>query len=223
MDVVHHQLLQAAADPRFAYGETILTVWPPPDNFAALNAVTRVIHYRAADGAQRTATVPMPIFHALSLLSDLGPEYWVLPDRTIAGHVISGFASHDEHGVVRALLYAHDPADTQSRSAASFDITLDVTGLGWTGPASIREYRFDRTHNSPYPLINQLVGTPRGAHPSLTPAIYSQDQLAQIQNACQCHSTDSSPAPDLAGRLRLTAPIEANGCTFLRVAPHATE
>ncbi len=29
-DVVHRQLLQAADDPRYAYGETILTVWPPP-------------------------------------------------------------------------------------------------------------------------------------------------------------------------------------------------
>ncbi len=43
-DVVHRQLLQAARDPRYAYGETILTVWPPPSNFAGLNAVTRVLH-----------------------------------------------------------------------------------------------------------------------------------------------------------------------------------
>ena len=45
-DVVHRQLLQAASDPRYAYGETILTVWPPPANFAGLNAVTRVLHVR---------------------------------------------------------------------------------------------------------------------------------------------------------------------------------
>ena len=38
-DVVHRQLQRAARDPRYAYGETILTVWPPPDNFAGLNAV----------------------------------------------------------------------------------------------------------------------------------------------------------------------------------------
>src|SRR5205823_6057629 len=75
-DVAHRQLLRAAADPRFAYGETILTVWPPPDGFATLNAVTRVIHYRDDDGkTERTATIAMPIFHLLNLLSDLGDRY----------------------------------------------------------------------------------------------------------------------------------------------------
>jgi hypothetical protein len=220
-DVVHRQLLKASEDPRFAFGETILTVWPPPDNFAALNAVTRVIHYRDANGAERTATVPMPILHGLNLLSDLGPAYWVLPERTIAGHTIGGFASRDAHGVLHALLYAHDPADTQSRSAASFDITLDLNGLNWTGPASLREYRFDRTHNSPYPLINQLLGTPRGTPHHLMPATYTQDQLAQIQAACQLQPADSSRTPDSAGHLRLTARLDANGCTFLRVAPRS--
>src|SRR5208283_2645471 len=61
-DVVYRQLLQAARDPRYAYGETILTVWPPPANFAGLNAVTRVIHCDDdGDGrGDRTVTIPMP-------------------------------------------------------------------------------------------------------------------------------------------------------------------
>ena len=56
------------------YGETILTVWPPPANFAGINAVTRVIHVDAnGDGrGDRTVTVPMPIFHVLGLLADMG-------------------------------------------------------------------------------------------------------------------------------------------------------
>ena len=59
-DVVHRQLMQAARDPRYAYGETILTVWPPPDNFAGLNAITRVIHCDDdGDGrADRSVTDP---------------------------------------------------------------------------------------------------------------------------------------------------------------------
>jgi len=78
VDVVHRQLLGAAADPRYGYGQTILTVWPPPSNFAGLNAVTRVIH-SDDHGTDRTVTVPMPIFHVLNLLSDMGDRYWVLP------------------------------------------------------------------------------------------------------------------------------------------------
>ena len=122
-DVVHRQLVRAAHDPRYAYGETILTVWPPPDNFAGLNAVTRVIHCDDnGDGrSDRTVTIPMPIFHALGMLSDMGERYWVLPERVAAGNVVSGFVSSDERGVIRILLYAHHSQDTQSRSDASFD------------------------------------------------------------------------------------------------------
>ena len=38
---------------------------------------------RRRDGqADRTATVPMPIFHVLGLLSDMESGYWVLPEKT---------------------------------------------------------------------------------------------------------------------------------------------
>jgi hypothetical protein len=161
-DVAHRQLLRAAGDPRYAYGETILTVWPPPANFAGLNAVSRVLRCDDdGDGrSDREVTVPMPIFHVLGLLSDLGDRYWVLPDRAAGGHVVSGFASRDDRGVVRVLLYAHDPRDTQSRSAATFDIALDVSGPFGSGPLSVREYRFDRDHNSPFRLARSLRDRP---------------------------------------------------------------
>ena len=105
LDVVHRQLIQAARDPRFAFGETILTVWPPPPNFAGINAVTRVIHVDDnGDGrGDRTVTVPMPIFHVLGLLSDMGDRYWVLPEQKTGGHKVSGFASRDDRGAVRIL------------------------------------------------------------------------------------------------------------------------
>jgi hypothetical protein len=171
MDVVHRQLVQAARDPRFAFGETILTVWPPPSNFAGINAVTRVLHADDnSDGiGDRTVTVPMPIFHVLGLLSELGERYWVLPERVVQGHVVSGFASRGERGVVRALLYTHDARDTQSRSGSSFDITLNIGGLGWDGPASVQEYRFDQDHNSPFRLARTLRDRP-AAGPRTDPA-----------------------------------------------------
>jgi hypothetical protein len=189
-DVVHRQLLRAAGDPRYAYGETILTVWPPPANFAGLNAITRVIHCDD-DGdrrADRTVTIPMPIFHALGLLSDLGDRYWVLPERVAAGHVTSGFASRDDQGVVRILLYAHQAQDTQSRSEASFDMTLDLEGLGWAGPARVEEYRFDRDHNSPFRLIRAILNRPApGGQPDtarlaeVKKGLESDDAAAQLQ------------------------------------------
>jgi hypothetical protein len=161
-DVVRRQLLQATRDSRFAYGETILTVWPPPPNLAGLNAITRVIH-RDDDGdgrSDRTVTIPMPIFHSLGMLSDLGDRYWVIPERHVAGNVVSGLASRDDRGVVRILLYAHHAQDTQSRSEASFDITLDLNHLGRNGPARVQEYRFDRDHNSPFRLARAILDRP---------------------------------------------------------------
>jgi hypothetical protein len=182
-DVVHRQLLRAAADPRYAYGETILTVWPPPANFAGLNAITRVI-YCDDNGdrrADRTVTIPMPIFHALAMLSDLGDRYWVLPDRVAAGHVTSGFASRDDQGVLRVLLYAHQAQDTQARSEASFTMTLDLKGLGWPGPARVEEYRFDRDHNSPFRLIRAILNrSTLGGQPDTL-------RLAEVKKGLESH------------------------------------
>src|SRR5262249_6327501 len=76
-DVIQRQLRRAASDPRFAHGETLLTVWPPPRNFAGMNAVTRIVHCDDdGDGrSDRRVTIPMPIFHVLGLLSDMGDAY----------------------------------------------------------------------------------------------------------------------------------------------------
>ncbi|HEX8202776.1 MAG TPA: hypothetical protein VF590_20025, partial [Isosphaeraceae bacterium] len=65
VDVARRQLQRAAEDPRYGFGETILTVWPPNQNFAGLNAVTRVLHCDDdGDGREdRRVTIPMPIFH----------------------------------------------------------------------------------------------------------------------------------------------------------------
>jgi hypothetical protein len=172
-DVVHRQLLRAAADPRYAFGETILTVWPPPANFAGLNAVTRVVHADDDGNGQgdREVTIPMPIFHALGLLSDMGDRYWVLPGRTVGGQVVGGFASRDDRGVVRILLNAHDARDTQSRSDTSFDVTLDLDGLIGTGPVRVTEYRFDRDHNSPFRAARALRDRPGSVDPARVLAV----------------------------------------------------
>ncbi len=211
-DVVHRQLMQAARDPRYAYGETILTVWPPPDNFAGLNAITRVIHCDDdGDGrADRSVTIPMPIFHALGMLADMGDRYWVLPERVTAGNVTSGFVSSDDRGVIRILLYAHHSQDTQSRSDASFDMTLDLDGMDWAGPARVREYRFDRDHNSPFRLARSILRSEFG------PEAYPATRVEEIRKVSECRPTATSSQPRQDnGHLRLTVRVAANGCNFV--------
>ena len=153
----------------------------------------------------------MPIFHVLDLLSDLGDRYWVLPERVVGGHVAGGFASRDKEGVIRVLLYTHAAADTQSRSDASFDVTLDLDALGWAGAASVWEYRFDRDHNSPFRLIKELTG--------------KAPQAGKGLDAGRIPGTDKGPAPAVFTRApdgadppgvrvyagRLIAPAERGG------------
>jgi hypothetical protein len=209
---VRRQLARAASDPRYAYGESILTVWPPPSNFAGLNAISRMLRCDDdGDGRpDRDVTVPMPVFHVLTRLSDLGDRYWVLPDRVAGGHTVSGFASRDDRGVVRVLLYAHDARDTQSRSGATFEVALELAGFTGPDPIPVEEYRFDREHNSPFRLSRTLRDRPA----------YSRAEVAEIRRLCECRPTGTStPRREPDGRLRLTIELAGNGCTFLVIGP----
>jgi Glycosyl hydrolases family 39 len=225
VDVARRQLDQAARDPRYAYGETILTVWPPPRNFAGLNAVTRMIQVDDnSDGrSDRTVTVPMPIFHVLGLLSELGDRYWVLPEQILGGHTVSGFASKDDRGAVRILLYAHHAQDTQSRSESSFDISIVLSGLAWEGAARVTEFRFDRDHNSPFRLARALRDRAAGREAVdlvLALSAYSPAEVAQIQKLCACRASQpAAQARVAAERLDLTTHVAGNGCVFLTIEP----
>jgi hypothetical protein len=224
-DVVHRQLRRAAADPRFAFGETILTVWPPPRNFTGLNAVTRIIHCDD-DGDGRTnrqVTIPMPIFHVLGLLSDMGDRYQVLPEQQVGGHVVTGFASRSGE-TVRLLLYTHHAGDTQSRSDRSFAITLDLSGLGWQGPARVREYRFDRDHNTYFRQARALRSPPPANAQELfaPPRAYPRAEVEKIQALAECHPTASASHPTAAdGHLRLTVEVAGNGLNFVVIEPES--
>ncbi len=156
-DVVRRQLAQAASDARYAFGETILTFWPwPNQNFGGQNAVTRVIAVdEDGDGSKdREETAAMPILNFLELLTRMGDRFCVLPEQTAAAHVVSGFTSKQDD-VVCVLLYAHDSRDIQSRSQATFDVTLDLEDVPWSD-VRVQEYRFDKEHNSYYRLGRQL-------------------------------------------------------------------
>jgi hypothetical protein len=222
-DVVRRQLAKAAQDPRYAYGETMLTVWPPPTNLVGLNAITRVLRCDDnGDGrADRNLTIPMPVFHMLGMLSDQGDRYWVLPERVAAGAAVSGFASTAADGAVRVLLYAHQAQDTQSRSDAEFDVMLDLDGLVGNGPVRVDEYRFDKDHNSPFRLMRDTRQRgSRSGHPDGAATAYPTDLVEAIRKKSECEKTGASTASRTNGsHLRLSVRVGSNGCNFVVIKP----
>lgn len=162
-DVVARQLGQAARDSRYAYGETILTVWPPMTGFGGLNTISR--HLPCDDDgdgrSDRIVTVPNQVFHVLTLISDLGDRYWVPPLQSVGGHTVGAFASRDDKNVTRIVLYTHSAQDTQCRSDAQFNVALTLDHPGFAGPAQVQEFRFDRDHNSYFRLGRALRDRPR--------------------------------------------------------------
>jgi hypothetical protein len=153
-------------------------------------------------------TVPFPIFHALGLLSDMGDRYWVLPARVSGGHTVGGFASRDDRGVVRVLLYTHHAQDTQSRSGAAFDVALDLDALGWDGPARVVEYRFDREHNTPFPLARTLSTRPTKGGPADPERLAAVTRdLNSADPAAQKRGLEGVPKLDAAGRQSVLAAV----------------
>lgn len=156
-DVARRQLQRAARDPRYAQGESILTFWAwPCEGFEGRNDCVREIRVDDnGDGRpDRTVTIAMPILHFLGLVARMGPEFHVLPERTVGAHVVSGFASRVE-GDLCVLLYAHHALDTESRSEAEFDLTLNLSDLKQQS-VLVEEYRFDKDHNSYFRLGREI-------------------------------------------------------------------
>lgn len=152
-DVARRRLARAAEDERYANGEMLLTFWAmPARGFEGRNdCVHELLVDDDGDGRpDRTETLAMPILHFLGLLAQFGPQYHVLPECELAGHVVSGFASQD-NGALRLLVYSHHMLDTQSRSQAEFTAEVWIEGLP-RGKRRIKKYRFDRQHNSYYEL-----------------------------------------------------------------------
>lgn len=160
-DVTRRRLAQAVVDPRYGYGETILTFWPwPARGFEGRNDCVREVPVDDTGDGQtdRTVTLPMPILPFLGLLNKMQDRFVVLPEQVVEGHVISGFASQvDSRWYV--LIYSHQMLDTQSRSSRRFDVSLNLQGLS-PERYTVREYRFDRQHHSYFESGRRLRDQP---------------------------------------------------------------
>ena len=198
-DVARRLVARASRDERYAAGETILTFWEWPNtNFGGANASTRVIHVDDdGDGREdRTVTVAMPILHFLGLMADPGERSWPLEEKTVGGHVVSGFAARRGR-TLRILVYSHNPLDTESRSEQSFDVRLSVAGLKGRS-ASVTEYRFDSEHNSYFRLGRRLRES------EWDEAALSPDQKAALEEAAALVGRGDRSSR-LAGLRRLAA------------------
>ena len=162
LDVVHRQLQQAAEDERYVFGESVITIWPPPQGLGGVNALTRQLPVdEDKDGrSDRMQPVPNPIFHALNLLSDFGPDYWVLSPQQVDGHTIGGFASREASGRIRVALFSHHGEDIQSRSDQAFQVALELSAVDGKGPLRVTEFRLDREHNTYFEQANRLRHPP---------------------------------------------------------------
>ncbi len=214
-DLMARQLRKAAEDGRYACGETILTIWPPVSNLVGANTFTRILSIDEDDDGRgdRKVTIACPIFHAVTLLTDMGERYWVLPSQQIGGHVVSGFASRDNKGVVRLAIYSHHGQDTQSRSEASFDVTVKLDSTGRVGPVTVQEYRFDRENNSYFRQAKALARTSAG--PTAGESLRRQE-AEELVKLSQLRSLPASTLPAPAdGRLMLTTHLAGNGLNIL--------
>jgi hypothetical protein len=156
-----------------------------------------------------TVTVAMPILHFLGLLAQMGPAYHVLPEQTIDGSVVSGFASRGGK-TVRVLLYAHNAADTESRSDAAFDVSLRLTDL----PAAkgvVRQYRFDKDHNSYFRLADDETRKLKTFPAALVERVKGLSALHQTGAATYTVGAD--------GGATVTARVAGNGACFLVLEP----
>jgi len=213
-DVARRRLMAAAQDARYGFGETILTFWPwPNSNFRGHNNATQVIAVdEDGDGNKdRDETVALPILHFLGLLSRTGETFHVLPEQTIGRHAVSGFASRQDNALY-VLVYSHDERDVEARSKAEFNIELGLSGVPWSDVA-VREYRFDKDHNSFFHAGRELRDQPPETRNTRRPSadeteklmaeLASDDPLAQLAAVEKVMAFDQVPEAILSAAFQL--------------------
>jgi hypothetical protein len=213
-DVARRLLTKASTDPRYGYGDSVLTFWPwPQGNFVGGNGATQVVGVdQDGDGDQdRKVTIGLDILGFLGLLSEMGDNFFVLPQRMYGDHIVSGFGGMSDNGL-RLLIYAHNIYDTQSRSKDEFNITVNLSGV--TMPvAKMEEYRFDKNHNSAFHRMAELRDR--------VPLLLSPAEVAEIQSlaALRATTTHQEPQVNPDGTMTLNLRVSANGANHIVFSP----
>lgn len=207
-DWIQRLVAQARVDPRYRHHWSLLTGWP--SDYDAKGLVSWTAQLRIdddGDGEQdRISTIKKAIFNFAEALARMNRQLDTLPERTVEGIRITGIRSPAE-GVHRVLLSAHDPFDTESSEPTEFSLTLNVSGLAWSS-MSVRRWRIDRDHSSPY---NAILGLPDSSP-------FSPEEAAPVEDSDDLEE-DGDPqqieTPNGAGSL--TVPLLTNGVTLVEI------
>ncbi len=199
---------RAETDPRYARHEAVLTVWPFDYNGDGIASVTGLMRVDDdGDGIEdRIETVKKAIFNYIEALAKMSRELDALPAREVAGIRVAGVrsAAADRHVL---LVYSHDPQDTESRETVELAASLSLAGVPWSA-VTVRRWRVDRDHSSPYRAYRALPEKD----------LYAPEELRDLLAADDL--VEDGPAQDFdtpAGTLELSAPVAVNGVTFLEI------
>lgn len=207
-DWMQRMVLRAESDVRYARHESIFTVWPYDYNGDGISAITGLMRVDDdANGVEdRIVTVKKAIFNWVDLLARMNRDLDALPATTVAGIRIAGVRSPAPDADL-LMLYSHDPQDTESSEATTFDVALSLTGVRWPN-ATVTRYRVDRDHSSPYRAFLALPKKP----------LYAPAELSGLE-ASDDLETDGPPVDyaSAGGALSLSAPLAVNGVTFLEI------
>jgi hypothetical protein len=202
-DLFHRRLERAATDPRFAFGETALTIWSRDANLSGINAVTSLI--RTEDG--KDVPVKHQVFNFLELFASLGQDYLFIPAVQRGGCRIAGFASRRDDAL-RLLVYAHNEGDYHSRVNPTYAVTLDLASFPWPA-AQLTEYRLDREHNAFFSLAEKCRGK----------KVFSKDEVAELLRLQELAPTRQAAVQAEQGSARLPLEVANNGVTFVELRP----
>jgi hypothetical protein len=210
-DWMHRLVDRAEEDPRYAHHESVLTVWPYDYNGQGITSWTGLMRVdEDGDGTEdRISTIRKAAFNYAEVLAHLSRELDALPARDRQGVRVAGVrsASESEHVV---LLFAHDGFDTQSREPAELAVQLTLQSVPWQ-EVTVRRWRVDRDHSSPYRAFQSLPDKALYAPEDLT-ELESEDELVLDGPPTDHHVPD--------GTLLLEVPLTVNGVTAVAVREH---
>ncbi len=221
LDLAQRMLLQAAKDGRYGFGEYALTIWPPPVGFAGVNTLYRRMPVDEDGDHKPDRYIPVPdqVFWALTLLSDFGPDYFVLPQRQFGGHVVGAFASRNREGTIRVAVYSHHGLDIQSRSRHRFSVRLALSGLRPGQGYELVEYPFDRDHHT---YVVEAIEA--GLEPVIKPPVLPRALVERaVQNSRLRPARSSTATVSHEGTLVLRTELPTNALSFLVLRPRTTE